>query len=651
MFTREFSRRHFLATGLAVSAAGATNLAFAQDPDIVGTPGATPEASLPAVPPEFSTATNWPVEGYDLAATRNVQGSSIDSSTVTTMGDVWKYHVDISAPYGALTASPTIVDGVIYQQDAKSNVYAISLESGEVIWEVVHDEDVPAGGPNGVAVAYGNVYYTVGGPADVIALSAADGSELWKTNIRGIKGEGITIAPSVYDNRVYVSTIPGTTESFYSGGERGMIVSLDATSGEVVWYFDTTTDNLWGNAVVNSGGGLWHPPSFDEEGNIYAGTGNAAPYPGTEEFPSSTSRTGDNDYANTTLKIDPEFGSLIWYNNIKPFDLFDLDNHLTPALADADGKKVAIQSGKHGVVVSLDRETGEELWRTEVGQHENDNLEEIPEGEQVSVLPGTLGGVETPLAVANGKVFAPVFNMASVYSGTAMDPSSMDISKATGQLVCLDIVTGEILWDVAEPTGSLAGATVVNDVVFTGCLDGLVRAYNVEDGSLLWTYQATAGLNAPLAVSGDYLVIPAAGPWIQSEDSWSELPDSGGPYLIALALGGEPQGEETESATASPEAEEGATESADAISVDAFDMGFDPSELSMAADTDVTITFTNTGFLEHDFVIEDTDFATDTHGNGGTEDIVVNLPAGEYVYFCSVAGHREQGMVGTLTVA
>ncbi len=649
MFSGELSRRRLLATTAAASVAFSAKAVMAQDPEDVATPGATPESSLPAVPPEFGTETNWPVEGYDLAATRSVKGSGISSETIDTLGDAWKYKVTTSAGYGPLVSGPAIVDGVIYQQDAKSNVYAIDLESGEILWTVEHNEDVPAGGPNGVAVAYGNVYYTVGGPADVIAVNAADGSEIWSTNVRGIKGEGITIAPSVYDNRVYVSTIPGTVESFYSGGERGMIISLDASTGEVVWYFDTTTDNLWGNAVVNSGGGLWHPPSFDEEGMVYAGTGNAAPYPGTEEFPNSTSRLGDNDYANTTLKIDPEYGSLVWYNNIKPFDLFDLDNHLTPILVEADGKKVAIQSGKHGVVVSLDRETGEELWRTEVGQHENANVDEIPEGEWMTVLPGTLGGVETPMAVADGKVFAPVFNMASVYSGSEMDPSSFDISAATGQLVALDVATGEILWDIEEPTGSLAGATVVNDVVFTGGLDGVVRAYNVEDGSLLWTYQATAGLNAPFTVSGDYLVIPAAGPWIESDDSWSALPDGGGAHIITLKLGGEPQGEETEGATASPETEEAAD--GDAVQVNAIDIGYEPTELSIAADTDVTITFTNTGFLEHDFVIEDTDYATEIYGNGGTEDLVVNLPAGEYTYYCSVPGHREQGMVGTLTVA
>lgn len=654
MFSKELTRRNLLAAGLAVTAAGKLSSTMAQDLHGNASPEASPEAdALPVIPAEFETETNWPTENYDLAGTRNAKGSNISSETIDTLGEAWIFPVEVSAAYGALTAYPAVVDGVVYQQDAMSNVYAIDMESGEVIWTIEHNEAVPSGGPNGVSVAYGNVYYTVGGPADVIAVSAADGTELWKTNIRGIKGEGITIAPAVYDNRVYVSTIPGTVDGFYQGGERGHIVSIDATTGEVYWYFDTTTENLFGNAVVNSGGGLWHPPSFDEEGFIYAGTGNAGPYPGTEEFPNSTSRLGDNDYTNSTLKIDPEFGSLVWYNNIKPFDLFDLDNHLTPILTeDAEGRKVAIQSGKHGVVVSLDRETGEELWRTEVGQHENDNVTEIPEGEQITVLPGTLGGTETPMAVADGRAFAAIYNMASVYSPSALDPSSIDFAAATGQIVCLDVTTGEILWDVEEPKGSLAGATVVNDIVFTGALDGLVRGYNVEDGTLLFTYQATAGLNAPFSVSGDYLFIPSAGPFSASEDSWSE-PAPGGASVIALKLGGTPQEEQaagTAEAEATPEGDDAAAGESEAITINAFDIGFDVTEVSIPADTDTTITFVNTGFLEHDLVIEGTDYATDIHTNGGTEDLVVNLPAGEYLYYCSVAGHREAGMQGTLTV-
>ena len=35
---------------------------------------------------------------------------------------------------------------------------------------------------------------------------------------------------------------------------------------------------------------------------------------------------------------------------------------------------------------------------------------------------------------------------------------------------------------------------------------------------------------------------------------------------------------------------------------------------------------------------------------GETQEIVVNAPAGTYEYYCNVPGHKQAGMVGTLTV-
>lgn len=98
-------------------------------------------------------------------------------------------------------------------------------------------------------------------------------------------GGGITSAPLITGNTVVVSTMPGNLEAFYQEGRRGVVHGLDVMTGDVRWYFDTTADNLWGNFRVNSGGGLSHPPSVDEAGNLYLGTGNAAPFPGTKEFP------------------------------------------------------------------------------------------------------------------------------------------------------------------------------------------------------------------------------------------------------------------------------------------------------------------------------------------------------------------------------
>lgn len=612
----------------------------------------------PAVPPEYETETNWPSENGDLQGTREGRGSTISTETIGELGLAWTFLVPIDSTWGSLVAAPIVVDNVVYQQDAMSNVYALDKETGEVVWTNEYNEAVPSGGPNGIGAGYGHVVYTLGGPGDVIAAKADTGEEVWRTNILGLRNEGITMAPLVYDSTVYVSTIPGTPDQFYQGNQRGLIVALDLVDGKVLWYFDTTVDNLWGadggNARVNSGGGLWHPPSVDGEGNLYVGVGNAAPFPGVPEYPASTSRPGPNDYANSLVRIDPDRAAVDWYINVKPHDLFDLDNQLTPIVADIDGTPMVFSSGKHGYVVAANRETGEELWRTAVGPHQNDDLQEIPEGETVEVLPGVLGGVETPIAYANGVVFAPVYNMPTLYSATALDASSINVGDATGQLVALDAATGEILWDVAQPTGTLAGATVVNDVVFTGSLDGIVRGYNVADGSQVFSFQTGAGLNAPLAVSGDYLFIPSGGALIPSEDTIDPLPIEGA-AVVALKLGGEVQATPEAGATpGSTTPEEGASPAAagdgTAISVSAVDINFEPKELSIPADTDITITVTNEGMLQHDFVIENTDFATELLDGGDSTDLVVNLPAGTYTYFCSVPGHREAGMQGTLTV-
>jgi len=96
-------------------------------------------------------------------------------------------------------------------------------------------------------------------------------------------------------------------------------------------------------------------------------------------------------------------------------------------------------------------------------------------------------------------------------------------------------VTGSVLWDVELPSGLLAGATVVNDLVFTGALDGVVRGFTLSDGKHVFSFQAPAGLNAPFAVSGDYLYVPAGGPLIPSADT--QAPETPSQELIAFKVG------------------------------------------------------------------------------------------------------------------
>lgn len=82
------------------------------------------------------------------------------------------------------------------------------------------------------------------------------------------------------------------------------------------------------------------------------------------------------------------------------------------------------------------------------------------------------------------------------------------------------------------------------------------------------------------------------------------------------------------------------------------DLQFDQSELTATAG-EVTVNFDNPAQIPHDVVIEDqsgnevgkTELVT-----GGSASTSVELEPGSYTFYCDVAGHREAGMEGALTV-
>jgi plastocyanin len=87
----------------------------------------------------------------------------------------------------------------------------------------------------------------------------------------------------------------------------------------------------------------------------------------------------------------------------------------------------------------------------------------------------------------------------------------------------------------------------------------------------------------------------------------------------------------------------------DAIVVTAEDsLSFDPETLEATAG-DITFRLENGGSLAHSFVIEDheSDLKLTV---GSSDEGSITLEAGEYNFYCDVAGHRGGGMEGTLTV-
>lgn len=102
------------------------------------------------------------------------------------------------------------------------------------------------------------------------------------------------------------------------------------------------------------------------------------------------------------------------------------------------------------------------------------------------------------------------------------------------------------------------------------------------------------------------------------------------------------------------EAEGGTEGSAAAVDFEAASSGLAYTAKSAEAEAgEVTIDFTNPQAVPHDVAIEDSGgevIAETEQLTEGSDSTTANLKPGTYTFFCTVPGHREAGMEGTLTV-
>ena len=484
-------------------------------------------------PKELSSFSDeWPAPNQDLANTR-VASSKIDSGNVDQLGIAWTVPIKGGGTFGNYASTPIIADGVVYTQDLTSNVKAIDLETGDVKWSKDYDaEDV---GPNGLALGYGRIY---GATSDfAFALDKDTGDEVWRSQkLTRNANEGIDMAPGVFDGTVYVSTVPGNAKSFYKGNGAGVLWALDADTGKQKWKFWTVPEDLWSaeHKDINSGGGLWHPPAFDDDGNVFVDVANPAPWPGTNEFPWGSSRPGPNPHSNSLVKLNREDGKVIWARQVLPHDVYDWDLQLPPILTKDGDRALVLASGKLGYVTAIDADDGTVVWKKPVGEHNgHDHDNELALGGEtaqlpklpVTVLPGILGGVETQMAAADGVVYAPIVNLPVRF--TNQETPELQIAKGSGEMEALNIADGSVKWQRDLPQPAYGAATVSNDLVFTTTFDGKVIALDRENGSVVWEKQMPAGTNATTAIVGDTLVTAASFPQSKGQQ----------PLIIAYRLG------------------------------------------------------------------------------------------------------------------
>ena len=127
------------------------------------------------------------------------------------------------------------------------------------------------------------------------------------------------------------------------------------------------------------------------------------------------------------------------------------------------------------------------------------------------------------MSYADGTVYVPVINLPTFYTSSTKKMESLD---GTGSVVAIDVDSGQINWETEFEEIVVGSTTVVNDLVFTSVFSGKVYAMNRSSGEVVWSFQAGAGINAPLAVAKNMLIVPAGMP----------LEECRSPSIIALRL-------------------------------------------------------------------------------------------------------------------
>jgi len=198
-------------------------------------------------------------------------------------------------------------------QDLDANVYAPSLASGQLEWEYECNAPEKTGpGPNGVAVVGGRVYGATN--TAVFALNAATGKPDWVNSGVLAKGQGtFGIQPQVSDGRVYLAS------QYAIGPGGGVLVALNASTGAVLWKFNTVTGPDPGVESLGLGsGGAWETPLVGTDGSVTYGIGN--PYQSME---SAIAHPAAQLYTDSDVKLDAATGKLRWYYQGVPNDFKD----------------------------------------------------------------------------------------------------------------------------------------------------------------------------------------------------------------------------------------------------------------------------------------------------------------------------------------
>ena len=304
---------------------------------------------------------NWLTYSGSYASTRHSRLTQIDVDNVADLAMRWVFQAQSLENF---TATPLVVDGVMYVTQAPNDVVALDAATGRVFW-VYEYTPAPDARPccgrvnRGLAIL-GETLFMGTIDAQLIAIDAITGSPLWQTAIGDpAQGYAVTLAPLVVKDKVIVGVAGGEY------GVRGYIAAYAAATGAEVWRFYTIPGpgepghETWEGDTWRYGGApVWLTGSYDPSLNLtYWGVGNPGP-----DW-NAAQRPGDNLYSDCVVALDADTGELQWYFQFTPNDAYDYDAVQVPVLVDlegADGRplKVMFWANRNGFFYALDRTTG-----------------------------------------------------------------------------------------------------------------------------------------------------------------------------------------------------------------------------------------------------------------------------------------------------
>ena len=340
----------------------------------------------------------WRYFGGDKAFTRYSPADQINRNNVKSLQIVWRHSATNSSFKEAfpqvrvnayLRATPIMIDGMLYTQDAHGFVGAFDAGSGDVVWQqepfARTEEELQGQSTRGVDYWRGGSdqrIFAVRGEY-LYALNAKSGKPYQDFGDHGrarlhfeesqpLAGKfNDTTGPLVVGNVVVVT---GNTAGAGDGGvikeaAPENVRGFDAKSGKLLWTFHVVPQQgepgteTWGNESWKVAGdiGAWNPMSADEQlGYVYIPltAPTAAAYGGW--------RPGANLYSDAVVALDAKTGKKAWHYQMIHHDLWEYDNVGPAILGDitVNGRRIkaVMQPNKNGFLYVLNRVTGEPVW-------------------------------------------------------------------------------------------------------------------------------------------------------------------------------------------------------------------------------------------------------------------------------------------------